>query len=37
MSEILLSHDPPPQMAAVLESSLDADGEALCGGPQGGA
>ena len=22
MSEILLSHDPPPQMAAVLESSL---------------
>ncbi len=23
MSEILLSHDPPPKMAAVLENSLD--------------
>ena len=29
MSEILLSHDPPPKMAAVLENSLDADAEAL--------
>ena len=37
MSEILLSHDPPPQMASVLEEFACADAKALCGRPQGRA